>query len=114
METMVPARPMTFRVENIPPGTTADDLKKFFYTEDQPHLVVKSIVPAVDSNNLDDEYTATVTFRAPNKTVESPRTVDEYISVDDDFYGFTPLNHAQEPIAAEYEADSTAWALVRP
>lgn len=95
-------RPKTFRVENIPPGTTAEGLKKFFYTEDQARIEVRSIVPAVDSYDLNiQEYTATVTFQAPNQTVPSPRTLDDTISIDSDFHGFTPLNHPQEPIAVE-------------
>ena len=59
-------------------------------------------MPAVDSYELDvREYTATVSFLAATQTVQSPRLLDEDISIDSDFYGFTPLNHPQEPIAAE-------------
>lgn len=102
MESMVPIRRLTFRVENIPPGTTAEELKKYFYTEDQPRIQVKSIVPAVDSYELDiREYTATITFQALNQSVLSPRLLDEDISIDRDFHGFTPLYHPQEAIAAE-------------
>lgn len=102
MEPMIPARPLTFRVENIPPGTTAEELIKYFYAEDQPRIRVRSIVPAVDSYELDiRECTATVTFQAVDPRVLSPRLLDEDISIDCDFHGFTPLNHPQEPIAAE-------------
>ena len=102
MESMVPIRPLTFRVENIPPDTTAEELTKYFYTEDQPHIRVRSIVPSVDSYELDiRECTATVTFQATNQRVLSPRLLDEDISIDCDFHGFTPLYHPQEPIAAE-------------
>ena len=99
---MAPTRPYTFRVENIPPDTTAEELIKYFYTEDQPRIRVRSIVPAVDSYELDiQEYTATVTFQALNGSILTPRLLDENISIDCDFHGFTPLNHPQEPIAAE-------------
>lgn len=102
MEPILPSRPLTFRVENIQPGTTAEELKKLFYTEDQPHLRVKSLVPAVDNYELDiRDYTATVTFQAQNRTTLSPRLLDEDVSIDSDFHGFTPLNHPQEPIAAD-------------
>lgn len=95
-------RPMTFRVENILLGTTEEQLKKCFYTEDQPGVQVKSIVPAVDNYELDiQEYTATILFQPPNQTVPCPRVLDDSISIDGDFYGFTPLVHPQEPIAAE-------------
>ena len=95
-------RPSTFRVENIPPGTTAEDLKKYFYPEDQPHLHIRSIVPAVDNCCSDDNYTATVTFQGPDQRILSPRTFDDNLSIDSDFHGFTPLNHPREPIVAEY------------
>lgn len=102
MTSMVPIRPLTFRVENIPPGTTAEELTKYFYTEDQPCIRVRSIVPAVDSYELDvREYTATISFQASNRGVLSPRLLDEDLSIDCDFHGFTPLYHPQEPIAAE-------------
>ena len=102
MESRVPTRPFTFRVENIPPGTTNDELIKYFHTEDQPRIRVRSLVPAVDSNGLDlRELTATVTFQALDRSVFSPRLLDDDISIDSDFHGFTPLYHPQEPIAAE-------------
>ena len=102
MESMSPSRPLTFRVENIPPHTTAEQLKSHFYTEDQPGIRTRSIVPAVDNYELDvQELTATVTFQASNGSVLSPRLLDDDISIDCDFYGFTPLNHPSEPIAAE-------------
>lgn len=102
MDSTLRNRPLTFRVENIPSGTTAEELIKYFYTEDQPWIRVRSLVPAVDSYELDiREYTATVSFQAANQSVLSPRLLDEDISIDCDFHGFTPLNHPQEPIAAE-------------
>ena len=97
---MNPSRPWTFRVENIPPGTTGEQLKKYFYKEDQPGVEVKSIVPAVDSCESDvQEYTATVLFQSPNQ--RCPRVHDDNISLDSDFHGFTPLFHPQGPIVAE-------------
>lgn len=102
MDSTLRNRPFTFRVESIPPGTTPEELIKYFYTEDQPRIQVRSLVPAVDSYELDiRECTATVSFQAVNQSVVSPRLLDEDISIDGDFYGFTPLNQPQEPIAAE-------------
>lgn len=98
----VDRRLMTFRVEYIPPGTSADELKKYFYPEDQPHIDVRSLVPAVDNYESDiREYTATLTFRSPDQMVTSPRLIDDEISIDSDFYGFTPLTHPRESIVAE-------------
>lgn len=61
-------------------------------------------MPAVDNYEQDvQEYTATVQFQSLDPTVLSPRVLDDdEISVDNDFHGFTPLNHPEEPIAAEY------------
>ena len=102
MESVSPNRPFTFRVENIPPGTTAEQLQKYFCTEDQPGIRIRSIVPAVDNYELDvQEFTATVTFQAVNRSVLSPRLLDDDISIDCDFHGFTPLYHPSGPIAAE-------------
>lgn len=102
MESMGPSRPLTFRVENIPAGTTEEKLTEYFYTEDQPRIQIRSIVPAVDSYELDTrEYTATVTFQASNRSVLSPRLLGDDIGIDCDFHGFTPLNHPLETITAE-------------
>ncbi|KAL8835307.1 MAG: hypothetical protein Q9170_003362 [Blastenia crenularia] len=96
------SRPLTFRVENIPPGTSANDLKQCFYTEDQPQIEVRSMVPAVDNYELDiQELTATITFQPTDPTITSPRVADDTISIDSDFHGFTPLYHPQEAIAAD-------------
>ena len=96
-------RPWTFRVENIPPDTTAEDLKKRFHTEDQPYIQVQSLVPAVDNDEKDiQEYTATILFQNPDPAILSPRLLDDDdITIDSDFHGFTPLTSSTEPIAAE-------------
>ena len=103
IETNSTGRPWTFRVENIPPETTKEDLKKRFHHEDQPYLQVRSFVPAVDNDEKDiQEYTATVLFQNPDSTILSPRLLDDDdITIDSDFHGFTPLTNPTEPIAAE-------------
>ena len=59
----------TFRVENIPPDTTAEQLKNYFNIEDRTDLRIRSIVPAADNYDLDvRELTATVTFQALNRS----------------------------------------------
>ena len=94
------AVPCTYRVQNIPSGTSAGQLKDFFCAEDQPYINVRSLASSVDNHDL-DEYTATISFQAPNKSSQSLRVVDDNINVDSDFHGFTPLNQPQETIAAE-------------
>lgn len=59
-------------------------------------------MPAVDNYELEiREYTATITFQSPGPTVPKPRVLDDDLSIDSDFHGFTPLNQPQEAIAAE-------------
>lgn len=101
MEASRATRSWTFRVENIPSGTTAEQLKALFYTEDQSYIQVRSIVPAVDSCDVHGESTATVSSQAPTGLAQCPRLMDENLSVDRDFYGFTPLSQPSEPIAVE-------------
>ena len=94
-------RPWTFRVENIPPRTTADELKRYFHKEDRPYIQVRSITPAVDCEDIDGELTATISFQSRDGAATPPIVPDETISVDSDFHGFTPLSHPKGPIAAE-------------
>ena len=101
MEAARTLRAWTFRVENIPPETTAERLKDYFHTEDQPYIQVRSIVPAVDCEGPDGELTATISFQTRDETITAPRVLDDTISVDSDFHGFTPLSQPKGPIAAE-------------
>lgn len=101
MEAAQTIRPWTFRVEKIPSETTAERLKRYFHTEDQPYIQVRSIVPAVDREGLDGELTATISFQTRDGTLTAPRVLDDTISVDSDFHGFTPLSQPKGPIAAE-------------
>ena len=98
-----PDSTFTFRVENIPPGSTAEELKKRFHAADQPNIEVRSFVPAIDNpENEIHEYTATISFQITDRAVSSPRPLDnDDIIIDSDFYGFTPLNNPSGPIAAE-------------
>ena len=101
METARTMRPWTFRVENIPPKTTAEGLKGYFHPEDQDRIQVRSIVPAVDCEDFDGELTATISFQTQDGTLTAPRVLDDTVSVDNDFHGFTPLSQPKGPIAAE-------------
>lgn len=101
MEGARTTRPWTFRVENIPPKTTAETLKDYFDIEDQPYIQVRSIAPAVDCEDFDGELTATISFRSRDGTAAAPHVLDDIISLDSDFHGFTPLSHPKGPIVAE-------------
>jgi len=97
---------LTYRVENIPFGTTKDQLvKDYFYIEDQHDITVKSLVPAVETiEGEDGDLTATVLFHPYERTPSGPRVQDDSIAVDKDFCGFTPLyvpSADKGPIVAE-------------
>lgn len=101
-------KPLTWRVERIPKGTTATQLKKnLFYVEDQEDITVKSLYPSVESVEGEEEkhLTATVFFRPRVPRPNGPRVQDRRIGVDEDFTGFTPLYVPKvgTGIAAEYE-----------
>ena len=103
------AKPWTWRVEQIPRGTTPEQLKLFFVEADRCCIEVESLVPESTVPDLfyhevaDYNLTATISFRAPQG--RRPQLVDEYdgnIYLDPDFYGFTSLYSPEnEFIAAE-------------
>ena len=97
---------LTYRVENIPYGTTKEQLvSNYFYVKDQGDIKVKSLVPAVDTvEGEEGDYTATVLFHPHESRPDGPRVQDDSITVDRDFCGFTPLYvppKEKGPIAAE-------------
>lgn len=96
-------RPWTFRVENIPANTSAEQLLEHFVEQDRAGIEVRSLAPAIVST--DGELTATISFLAQSgASRREPQLLDpdsSMISIDEDFYGLTPLNAPQEPIIAE-------------
>lgn len=101
MRTIDRLRPWTFRVEHIPQGTTADQLKEYFNLEYRPHIKVKLIVPAVGNHDSAGERTSTIRLQASDHKVQCPRLLDDNLSVDSEVYGFTPLYHREKSISAE-------------
>jgi hypothetical protein len=97
------SRPWTFRVENIPANTSPEQLLEPFAEQDRPFIEVRSLAPAVVSN--DGELTATISFTTKDgPSRRDPLLLDpdsSMISVDEDFFGLTPLNAPQDPIIAE-------------
>ena len=99
----------SWRVEHIPQGTTAEQLKSFFVAADQSRIVIESLVPESTAPDLSihahaSHYlTATISFRAQKG--RKPQLIDELegiISLDSGFYGFTSLySPAKGFIAAE-------------
>lgn len=100
------AKALTYRVENIPFGTTKDQLvRNFFYVKDQADITVKSLVPGVETvEGEDGDLTATILFHPHEPVPGGPRIQDDSIAIDKDFRGFTPLYVPpgdKEPIVAE-------------
>lgn len=96
-------RPWTFRVENIPADTRPEQLLEQFNEQDRSCIEVRSLAPAVVSN--DGELTATISFTTRDgDSRREPQLLDpdsSMISIDEDFFGLTPLNAPKEPIIAE-------------
>jgi hypothetical protein len=100
------SKALTYRVESIPSGTSKDELKDYFHADDRKYIKVKSLVPSVDNRESEDygDYTATIFFRPPDSSQAPPRLIDDSISLDKDFLGFTPLHvppREKGPVAAE-------------
>jgi hypothetical protein len=107
MESFNNARPrfLTYRVQNIPYGTSKEELKNYFYVEDRDDIKVKSLYPSVDTPEGEEgDYTATIFFRPHDDPQRAPRIAIDEIDVDKTFIGFTPLYVPPKdkgPIAAE-------------
>ena len=96
-------RPWTFRVENIPANTSPEQLLEEFIEHDRASIEVRSLAPAVVSD--DGELTATISFTPKDGfSSREPALLDpdnSMLSIDEDFFGLTPLNAPQEPVIAE-------------
>ncbi|KFY33939.1 hypothetical protein V494_07201 [Pseudogymnoascus sp. VKM F-4513 (FW-928)] len=98
---------LTYRVENIPPGTSKEELvEKYFYREHQDDIKVKSLCPSCDSVDPDeDDWTATIFFRPRDPEKGELRLAnDDTLTLSKEFYGFTPLYvppKEKGPVAAD-------------
>lgn len=92
----------TYRVENIPAGFTKEELLDCFDDLDRPHVLIRSLAPAITEPATNpEELTATITLTGTDKYSDPPELLDEDIWVDDEFLGFTPLNWPKDPTVAE-------------
>lgn len=97
-----------YRVEGLPHDTTLKDVHNYlrFDPSVDMQLVARSVAPLIDGQP-NELKVATVDFIPPsgwNPSVPLPvlkgRGGDRVV-VDQTFYGFTPLNEPQEPVALE-------------
>lgn len=109
---------LTYRVQNIPDGTSKEELKGYFYMEDRDDIKIKSLCPSVDTpEGQEGDYTATIFFRPHEDFERQPRIAIDTIDIDKTFIGFTPLHvpsREQGPIAAEYTPPFSLRALEFP
>jgi hypothetical protein len=86
-----PAKVFTWRVSQIPIGTTKEQLRSYFVSGDQDRIDVDSLCPDVDA---DDGLVATIRFHPhaehPHDEPKPDRRAPE-LDVKKDFKGFTPL-----------------------
>lgn len=102
------SKAFTWRVTDIPQGTTEEEVITFFEAKDQERIKVCSLCPDVYGG---DSLTATILFRphreqpdmGPKLSFHKPPDME----IDKDFEGFTPLYCPPEGehIAAEYVPD---------
>ncbi|KAI9708387.1 MAG: hypothetical protein M1820_004091 [Bogoriella megaspora] len=94
-------RPWTFRLQNIPIGTSEERLVQYFIEQDRAGIEVRSLCTSVDEKTL----TATISFVAPGNGPRQPKLIDadrpSKIGIDENFHGLTPLNTPEEPIVAD-------------
>lgn len=104
--TAVRPKAFTWRITEIPTGTTAKELvQRYFTAKDRDRITVGSLCPDVDGEN---ELTATLLFRPHPEQPDHGPELDFYaphpLEVEKDFEGFTPLYCPPEGtfITAEY------------
>ncbi|KAI9659984.1 MAG: hypothetical protein M1821_001336 [Bathelium mastoideum] len=109
---MPATRPWAYRVENIPAGTTQETLLEHFAPEDRPHIHVRSLASSTshyargqsstEETSKHGKLTATISFTKEGASEHGPklrlsRSLIHRLTVDRNFYGFTPLNQPFKP-----------------
>lgn len=100
---------LTYRVDNIPKGTTPAGVKRMFHSDDQEAIEVKSLAPNTENFEGDGELMATVLYHGDPAT--PPRKVRSGLDVSRDFVGFTVLN-AVEGLPTAESVDSPVCSAV--
>lgn len=88
MATFIPAKPLVYRLEEIPTVRSKEDLLLLFPPNTRDRMTVTSLSPSINLNRR--TLTATISFLAESQE-SFPVPSDPDICVDKDFYGFTPL-----------------------
>lgn len=103
-------RSRAFRVENIPHGTTLNQVQHLFEEDDRPNIHTKSIAPAIDNHTHDGDLTAVITYQPPRSAQDEscqaePRLLERsnknHVETKPNFLGFTPLYQPPGDIVAD-------------
>ncbi|KAI9678535.1 MAG: hypothetical protein M1822_007478 [Bathelium mastoideum] len=97
-----PATPWTYRVQHVPPGTTAEQFENVFDKGDYSICKIRTLVPSADET--DGTLVATILYACKDGKKRPPHLKDETLRVDAEFHGLTALNRPEEPIEADIVA----------
>jgi hypothetical protein len=96
---------LNWRIQGINAGVTKDEILDYFEASERERIVVQTLYPSVDDPA--HELTATIkyTHDVPEHTPRLRDDVPEYLCIDRDFQGFTPL---YSPAPDAHDADIVA------
>ncbi|KAI9666509.1 MAG: hypothetical protein M1821_004445 [Bathelium mastoideum] len=97
-----PATPWTYRVQHVPPGTTAEQFENVFDKGDYSICKIRTLVPSADET--DGTLVATILYACKDGKKRPPHLKDETLRVDAEFHGLTALNRPEEPIETDIVA----------
>lgn len=81
---------LTYRIDNIPKGTSTDGVKLLFNADDRDAIEFKSLAPDTENYDGDGYLMATILYHGD--AASPPRAMKHDIDVSSDFAGFTVLN----------------------
>jgi ankyrin repeat protein/pimeloyl-ACP methyl ester carboxylesterase len=81
-------KPLLYRIEGVPQGASEASLVGSFTPDQRPRLTITSLCESVDAGT--NELTATVVYRRHNFE-DVPHLLDNRMTIDSHFFGFTPL-----------------------
>jgi len=88
---------LLYRIEDVLQDTSEASLVGSFESDSQPRLSATSLCESVDASN---KLTATVVYR-PRDYEDIPHLMDSRMTMDSDFFGFTPLYMPKGSIEAD-------------
>jgi pimeloyl-ACP methyl ester carboxylesterase len=93
-----PPKPMLYRIEYVPQDVSEASLVGSFKPDERPRLSVTSLCESVEPGT--DKLTATVVYRRRGHE-DVPHLLNDRMTIDRDFFGFTPLYTPKGRIEAD-------------